>query len=400
MRTEKQAVGRSHPSEPQAGVLPPSIAGLRQVPRHETNGVVAPRRVPGRQPLLLVRTACSIGVGTGHLRRSIEVVNELRSRGFTHVQLATDDDPVARRICASSDLAVRFLPPTRLLPAAQTRPDLLVLDTPVDPEALISRATELARLHALGTRIVSVGHLVEPAPYLKAVINLYPVGRSCTSAYQEGPQLTCLREEFMDRQKPGTGPRLRLLLTMGGTDPFQLTELGLTVLRLAGNTSPVDLIVPPAAGPARTRVLKDLAARCPFEVRAHKGVRDMRPLMRGAFAGLIAFGTTAYEMMTQGTPVLAFTHYRWQTAPADLYQAKKACFHLGCAELGIDTSKAVQDVKTMLAQRTRLERMAWNGFHLVDGKGASRVAGLVAGFLPTHGSLYPIDSPLQVKVAV
>jgi spore coat polysaccharide biosynthesis predicted glycosyltransferase SpsG len=115
------------------------------------------------------------------------------------------------------------------------------------------------------------------------------------------PAYAILAETFGPRAARTGGP-LRLLVSMGGSDPDGMTFTALEALELIdGPLRPV-LVVGPVF-PHHARLQEVLArARRPYEV--HYGVAEMAPLVASADVALAAFGTVAYELAAAGVPAV------------------------------------------------------------------------------------------------
>ena len=96
--------------------------------------------------------------------------------------------------------------------------------------------------------------------------------------------------------------------------------------------------------------------------------------------GIVGFGTTAFEFMSQGTPCLALTHYKWQEPSAVLFDELQCCHYIGCAEDGFNVEFLSAQIAKMLPNQTELNRLAQNALKIIDGKGVQRVTQLLIEF--------------------
>lgn len=322
------------------------------------------------------RAACRPEIGTGHLRRCITLANFLRNEGHS-VRVTTDDSPLARKIGPLYEGDVSYLSPGRLLGSTASSGDVLVLDAPRKESAYLNRDVvleELATLDEQGVSIVSLGHVARTAHYFRLVVDLYPSRKIHAANYLAGPDYLILRPEFSELDSTTVASADTVFVCMGGSDPHNLTLLALEVLSAAGFNGTVRLVL--GAGYPEDREQK-LQTEWPFEVDWYRNVSDIIRLMRGCGLALVAFGTTAYELMSQGVPVVAFTHYRWQEPSANLFEELGCCVHLGCAEDRLDASSLGTTVREMLDNEARRTDVGRRGREEVDGKGAERVAGLI-----------------------
>lgn len=188
-----------------------------------------------------------------------------------------------------------------------------------------------------------------------------------------GPEFTLLREEFegeLRRLRPRDGRLNHLLLSFGGTDPYNLTERILEEVSSLPLPLSGDVVV--GQGHPQETVIKKLCSRGPW--RMHVETTQMARLMARADLGLGAGGSTHWERCVMGLPALVVTVAENQVATTRMVQERGACLWLGSAETLV--SGAVTDaIQRFKKNRAELQSMAEAAMEIVPGAdGAARVA--------------------------
>ena len=192
-----------------------------------------------------------------------------------------------------------------------------------------------------------------------------------------GPGYALLRPEFA-RARPAAlarrqenGPVRRILVSMGATDPHNVTVVALEGIRRAGLKVEVD-VVAGAASP-HIAALRALAEDIPFPVTIHESVDAMADLMARADIAIGAAGSTSWERCCLGLATLLVVTSENQRDIARSLTELGATGMLG----SIDTLDADR-IGTTLAEFSAgdEERLDMNvrAAGVCDGLGARRVA--------------------------
>ncbi|MCG3148399.1 MAG: hypothetical protein PCFJNLEI_01842 [Verrucomicrobiae bacterium] len=332
---------------------------------------------------ILFRAACSFHQGTGHLRRCLTLADELRTRG-RRVAVITDANELAVQVARMHQQFVTHVAPEVFLPAAWltkiNRVEALVVDFPQSEESALRQGDGLATLTAwdrAGVPIVSLGHLAHLSHAFRAVVDLYPSSGVHAANYFEGPEFLILRPEFRAPRRSRAG-RNRVLISMGGTDPHDLTRTALVAVLQSKWTGPVTVVLGGGYAAEREVELRRLATG--RNVEFFRAIENMAALMRRCRLGIVPFGTTAYELMSQGVACLAVSHYRWQEPSARLFHELGACLYVGCAQNNLTPTEIANQFDRLASNPTRLTKLAQTGQRIVDGRGTERVAYLLEQF--------------------
>lgn len=333
---------------------------------------------------IVFRVACSPEIGTGHFIRCITLAEVFKSRGL-EVCLVIQENSLARDISARFNGPTVFVEPDVLLPDLINlfKLNALIIDLPPSPQSLLNQTgilSQISHLNETGVSIVSLGHVGRNSQSFRAVIDLYPSQKIHAANYFEGPEFLILRPEFMEAPVHSE-KKLNILVSMGGSDPHDLTRTALSALTAAGYEGNVKIILGAGYGLERKIVLKEMINKSRFSGTFHRNVSDMRALMRQASFAVVAFGITAYELMSQKIPVLAYTHYLWQTPSAKLFEELGCCIYLGCAEDPGEINSLSTRINNAVHSPDSLAEMTHKARNIVDGRGAVRVANLIENMI-------------------
>ena len=191
-----------------------------------------------------------------------------------------------------------------------------------------------------------------------------------------GPSYVQLRGEFTRRADlrdagsafPPEAP-LRLLLTLGGSDPENHTWQILTALGGVSNLE-FDVII----GPANPHVgaWQALRATADPRITVHINPPDLPGLMARSNLAICAGGTTAWELCFLGVPLLVLALEENQRSNAELLMNTGAARGLGWVR-ELTTSRLVEEVRQLMADAAARADMGKCGRALVDGLGSERV---------------------------
>jgi UDP-2,4-diacetamido-2,4,6-trideoxy-beta-L-altropyranose hydrolase len=189
-----------------------------------------------------------------------------------------------------------------------------------------------------------------------------------------GPRYTLLRNEFTAyrdwaRKVPARGTRV--LVTMGGSDPKDLTPRILAAL--AG--LPIDdlQIRVAVGGSAENRSgVTEAAERFPGRVEVMSSVANMAEVMEWADLAIAGAGTTCWEMCLLGVPAILVVVAANQRFIAENLAMIGAAVNAGPAE-SLDGLSLAQIAAELLENGDRRVKMSQAARQLVDGLGSERV---------------------------
>jgi UDP-2,4-diacetamido-2,4,6-trideoxy-beta-L-altropyranose hydrolase len=204
------------------------------------------------------------------------------------------------------------------------------------------------------------------------------IGKTADAQLLLGTRFAMLRSEFI-AARPSPRDRataLRLLITLGGTDPKNVTTDVLHAI--AGLTVPdlqVRIVVGPG-NPFRAQI-QQAAQRLQCQQQIEFNVQDMPALLQWTDVAITAGGSTCYELFFMQIPFAVIETASNQSAIVAAIAREKAGLVLGTAEQ-LTPGKIRAALQELLADRALRTRLAEAGGRLVDGQGAARVAEMIA----------------------
>lgn len=193
-----------------------------------------------------------------------------------------------------------------------------------------------------------------------------------------GPKYALVRREFHSARAAVGLRSNRVLVTLGGTDPAAATERVLAALQgPVLETCEADFIIG-AMNPRRDELVRALRA-CSPRLRAHVSPADLPEMMATAGFAITAGGSTLYELALFGTPMFVLATAENQRRTSERFGAAHAAHFAGWhADLTPEALAAeIALFRRDLPRRTALGETAGR---LVDGRGASRVADVLASW--------------------
>ncbi len=314
------------------------------------------------------------GIGMGHVARSLNIALSVIGRGLSAHFLVNDDAAVRGRLeDFGVDCRICGFGSTAALDPAD---GVVVIDAKRDVRG------EVLELKERGRKVVVIDNLCAVDIADKTVIpSAVADGLPSNDKILAGKDYVIIGEGFRrareERRRPDYGLPLKVLVTMGGADPFGLTEK--VVAAIAGMEGIEATVV---LGPAKrmTAELEGLMKNRPGWMEFIHGVKDMATLMSAVHIAFTAIGTTVYELAYMGVPTVLIANYAEDRATLSPLSATGAFVSLG---VGIEVSGemirgAIEEFKN---SGERYASMSGRAGALVDGNGASRVAGVIEALM-------------------
>lgn len=182
-----------------------------------------------------------------------------------------------------------------------------------------------------------------------------------------GHPYVLLRREF--RHAQACAPERRVVLTFGGSDPARLSARMAAAL-LARCTAKLQVIEGTGIDPSVRAELEQLA-RTRENLELHVDVREMAALLCGAALCVSAAGTTVWEAMALGVPVVAVAVADNQRPVLAGIERRGAGLSLGWHG-DLDLRKAAATVMALLDDAERRAALAQTARGLIDGRGVHR----------------------------
>ncbi len=173
--------------------------------------------------------------------------------------------------------------------------------------------------------------------------------------------------EFHQQQRKFSSPLKSLLVTMGGTDPNNLTlKLAEVLCRIEKKLTVRFVLGPGCKG--REEVEKLILRNLSFKILTD--VSNMAELLYRHQAMFCSGGVTLHEALAVGTPAFVISQVPHQQDKTLPIETSGAAVNLGLAG-DFDSDKILASVAI---SKNQLESMSRKGKELVDGRGIYRVA--------------------------
>lgn len=302
----------------------------------DTPADLAQVRAGASSKRILFRVLANRQVGSGHVRRCVQIADELQHHQIAFTLVEGSDMDLVSSLAGGYPLVTDGWPH-----------DLCVNDVlDTTEEAMFEQ-----RFHS---PVVALEDCGPGARHASLVVNeLYPSDNACLS----GPEWAVLRPVFTavpERRFDHSG-RPRLLVTFGGTDPAGLSD---RLRRLLPRTDWDTVIVdPPGAG---------------------KGV-DLAGLLVWADLVVCSGGRTVWEAMATGTPALVLCQNPRELTHSHLSTAF-GILSLGLGKL-VDDDTLFRHLTVLLNDPGLLAEMSARMRGVVDGRGVLRIAHRIEGLL-------------------
>ena len=319
---------------------------------------------------VVIHADASPRMGTGHVMRCLALATALRRDG-AQVKLASDEmtDPLRARAARLEVEVVRRR-------SAPPDPDWVVFDGyhlgPNDRNALAPAGVPRLVVDDLGDA------LDDATIVLNQNIYATPAGPSHAGPEAEllaGPAYALLSPEFADSPAdaaPQPSVARRVLVTMGGADPENATAAAIDGLATLPQGLQVRIIIGAShPSPAET---ERIARAAGFEVV--RDVWSLAPHLIWSDVVVTACGSSVLEIACLGRPMIGVVLAQNQELVAAAVEREGLGIITG-RHPHLDASKLAKDLVAMSADHGRRERAAASGRRLVDGRGASRAAGVM-----------------------
>ncbi|MEE9210775.1 MAG: UDP-2,4-diacetamido-2,4,6-trideoxy-beta-L-altropyranose hydrolase, partial [Kiloniellales bacterium] len=295
---------------------------------------------PSSSRTVVFRADAAPWIGAGHVARCLSLAETFGAEGWRcrlACRAGTLETAPAIARCFRETLILEGVEEDEARAIAARWPegcDLLVVDhygraAPFE-EALRPWARAILAIDDL-CRAHTCDYLLDPTPGRTAGDYAGRVPQGC-EVYL-GPAYVPLKSVFAERRaralarrrKPG--PVERILVSLGATDPDNLTALALGGIVRSGLKPAVEIVLGPVA-PHREEV-RAQAAALDLDVTVHEGLEDMAALMARADLAIGAAGITSWERCCLGLPSVLVVTADNQRRVAEALERAGAAVSLG-----------------------------------------------------------------------
>jgi spore coat polysaccharide biosynthesis protein SpsF len=318
-------------------------------------------------------------LGFGHVKRSLTLARALRDREGFGVFFVLNGEPEAADVIRAAGFEIVLLPSmgknTALMDlVVKRKPDMLI----VDARDSLSRETmnrlaakiDIAAVIDDGTdRRFAATHAYYPPVPQVAMLSW----KGAHAEVKTGWQWALLG---FDPAKvlAGTGvnrDRLNLVVSMGGSDPLDLTRLAARALAKINLRFDARFVIGPGFRNANA-LSREIEALSP-NFHIVRDVSDLGVEFAKSDLALVTFGVTAYELAALGVPALYLALSDDHAMSASSFEAAGmgAVLGLGRVLRAEDIARAVW---RLLENEQRRRDMRAAGLNIVDGRAGERIA--------------------------
>ncbi len=334
-------------------------------------------------PAVVFRADSGVRMGTGHVMRCMALAQAWRETGGKPV-FAIAGDPLQRL----KDENVHCVKVKVVPGSADDVTATVELAKQVNAFWVIVDGYHFGsdfqkELKKAGFRVVAVDDNGESKSYyadrvvnanLHAKKGMYPDRAEYTKLLL-GPRYAFLRREFWDSFKKPREIAVKgknLLITLGGSDPDNITETIITVLGLI-KPHWNEAVVLVGAGNPHMDALEKAAHRI-SGLSLVKDARNMVHLMEWADAAISAGGSTCWELAATRLPMIMIVLAENQVDIAEAVQKACAGVNLGWGHK-LDIEHAAQKVTDILNSQEARTKMSMAAVSITDGLGGMRTVG-------------------------
>lgn len=344
---------------------------------------------------IAIRTDASGDIGTGHLMRTLALADELRARGAHCVFICRECPDSLQALVRAQGHKLMLFPKQKFIrdeldDAAQTKA-LCVRDNIqwmiVDHYQLSATwefaiKTHIPRVMAiddLDNRAHACDLLLDQNLERDAADYAARVPDKCklllgTSYALLRPQFSKVREHSIAQRRDRVVRQL--LITLGGTDPLNVTSIVLHALRHAKLPDDSGLTVVLSA---HSKFRNEVEAAClhlPWPVTIAKDVNDMATLMANADIAISAAGSTLWELCCTGVPTIAImTAENQRHSCVAVARAGVAWLVESIAQLPARLPALLEKIR----EPSILAHLQETAARVTDGRGCARVANIIIG---------------------
>ena len=342
-------------------------------------------------------------IGMGHVMRSLAVARVLKASGVPVSFLINEDNSLKTLLI---DESMKFaLSPLDGPTDSVVTGGVIVMDTRKDISKLAAGLKLQGKWVVVVDNLTACGasdYVVMPTLTFKPDVwaemgEELPGGFS--SNIKSGGDYVIIGEDFLRARaigkvlrqgvddRPVPGEALKVLVTMGGSDPNGLAER-LTLALKEVDGLQVTVVIGPASTPSPgfRRIINSRSGSFTFL----SGVKDLAPHAARADLAFSAMGVTVYELAYMGVPSVLIANY-----PEDALDIE-ALESIGiCRSLGYHRDVTEEGIRGItgyfIRNRGQLKVMSRNAGRLIDGRGAERIAGIISGLYKSDKSLGSSD---------
>ena len=339
---------------------------------------------------LCVRADASVAMGSGHVMRGLALAQAWQDAGGDVVFAMAETGSAIRKRLQSEGLSI--FPVESSPGSVEDAKEVVELARKQGARWIVVDGYQFGEryqrdLEQAGLKVLFVDDSGHTTSYVADIV-LNQNAHACAELYESreahtrlllGPRYAMLRREFravrdFQREIPAIGRKL--LVTMGGSDPENLTLRVIEALALIEVDNLEATVVVGGSNP-HVASLRAAVERSD-KIRLLCDVDNMPEWMKWADVAVSAAGSTCWEMCYLGLPAMLIDFAPNQTPVARELHRLGAALHFGDAASVVPRAIAAELQRLMMAQQIRTT-MSRKAKELVDGLGAQRVVSAIRG---------------------
>ncbi len=336
--------------------------------------------------LLIIRADASVAMGTGHVMRCLALAQAWRDFGGDCVFAMAESTAASE--ARIGDEKFEFVSITASPGSPQDAAQLVQLGLARHASWIVVDGYQFdveyqRKAKAAGLKLLVIDDTGHISAYVADMVldqnahakeNLYQ-NRETYTRLLLGSRYAMLRREFKAwrewHRKIAPDGR-KVLVTIGGSDPDNLTLIAIRALRLLAEDKLEATVVVGWSSPYADQIEAEIRGTS-GSIRLLKNASNMPELMADADVAISGAGSTCWEMCALGLPAIVIDVAENQRPIAQELDRRGIAIHLGSSR-DVTAEKMAAQLKTLLASREQRAAMSERGRNLVDGRGAERVA--------------------------
>ena len=326
-------------------------------------------------PKVVFWTEAGQGIGIGHLCRNLVIAKEFLRFGQQSFFLINDDPVAKHRVSAQGFPFELCKLDGKTLPSIIGKaPKIVIFDTKRDITALIRIIKPLGRSIILLDNTTPARLGADVVIYPSALFDNNLNWPGFDGLVYGGAPYVPVDEAYLKAKEKCQmlkhQPPYHVLVTMGGSDPRQLTYQVVSSLRLLSGPIAVRVVIGPAFTPDSR--LFEMEQENDSRLRYIRNQNNLSSLMADSHIAITAVGTTLYELAAVGVPAIVIANYAEDRQDMELY--KKLGINLPLGFYRDITPLQIQNACSLFLQDiTTWRSMRNKGWQLIDGQGARRI---------------------------
>lgn len=345
---------------------------------------------------LIIRADASLQMGIGHVMRCLALAQNWQLEGGHAIILSyCESDTLRQHI---TDVGIEFMPIADPYPHSRDldttlevlgicsthtigNPTWLILDG-YHFDSGYQQAVRTAGYHLLV--IDDIAHL--PAYHADILLNqnlgAEKLKYNCDSdtTLLLGARYVLLRQEFLawrDRQRKISKDARKVLVTMGGSDPDNVTLKVIQGLEQV-EVSKMESVVIVGSSNSHYEMLQSTTQNLPHKIRLERNVSNMPDLMYWADVAITAGGSTCWELAFMNVPSIVMAIAENQLDVVKQLDKMGMSVNLGWHHQ-VASSQIAQSLLNLLASAERRNLLVDRCHTLIDGDGVDRVLAQIRG---------------------